>query len=87
MDKTIQALFFGDNFQEKIPQIMKTPDENCIECNLGRNIIGGISKDGNDQVDFGLQPEDANQILHLLKKHPALINFKPDNFDLISEDQ
>lgn len=86
-DKTVRALFFGDNFQERIPQILKTSDTECIECNLGRNIVGGISNDSNDQVDFGIQPEEANKILDLLKNHPTLINFTPDYFDLWTEEQ
>lgn len=67
MKKNIQSLFFGNNFLIYISNLIKKNDVDCIECELGTRILGGISFDQDIQIANNLTINECNQILSNLK--------------------
>ncbi|TFG30039.1 MAG: hypothetical protein EU532_01800 [Promethearchaeota archaeon] len=66
--KPIRSLFYGDNFLTLISSYLNDSNVECIECQLGIHIKGGISVDGSDQVNFNITRQESNKILKKLKK-------------------
>ena len=66
-DHTKYSLFFGEKFRILIPDYKINPKIECLECELGMHILGGISIDTGDFVDFNLSIVQANQILKSLE--------------------
>ncbi|MHA1775563.1 MAG: hypothetical protein ACTSWC_02245 [Promethearchaeota archaeon] len=62
----ITALFFGTGFAEFLKDFDCNASE-CLECELGTRILGGVSIDHDSQVEFNLSKKDANKILVALK--------------------
>ncbi len=67
------ALFFGTHFRKLITEYRQDPSIQCIECELGTNIIGGVSWDTGDLVEFNLSKTQANNILSVLKENPKIL--------------
>ncbi|WP_457558022.1 hypothetical protein [Candidatus Harpocratesius sp.] len=63
----IYALFFGNSFSLFLEKFDLTKNA-CFECELGTRILGGISFDQGEQVEFNLNRDFANQILIHLKE-------------------
>ncbi|MBD3339481.1 MAG: hypothetical protein GF353_10250 [Candidatus Lokiarchaeota archaeon] len=57
------ALLYGYNFQNRISTLLKEEDIDCIECRLGINIIGGVSFEDEDLIEFNFDVCRANQIV------------------------
>ncbi|MFX0070318.1 MAG: hypothetical protein ACFFAO_04430 [Candidatus Hermodarchaeota archaeon] len=67
--KKNKSLLFGLDFLKLIQNYSNNnPKVECIECNLGINVKGGVSLDGNDQVEFNFTIHRCNEILAQLKK-------------------
>ena len=81
--KSVRSILFGKHFADKIPQLIKNPQNACIECSLGLDISGGISIDGNEQVEFGISVEEANLIVDCLQTHIPSIKFEIPYFTRI----
>ncbi|TFG05424.1 MAG: hypothetical protein EU539_09360 [Promethearchaeota archaeon] len=64
----VRSLVYGDNFSTLISLYLNDPNVDCIECQLGTHIKGGISNDGSDQVVFNISLKECNKILKELKK-------------------
>ena len=81
-DEEIFSLFFGNNFRTLIPSLRSDTDVNCMECDVGLNIQGGVSYDSKDLVNFNLTVDQANSIIELLtkSKNTDEINFKLRKF-------
>ena len=67
--KPLQALFYGTNFNQLINALLKDEITECIECDLGTRIIGGVSLDSGENVDFNLSISNANEILQILDQY------------------
>jgi len=74
--ETIISLLYGKEIYPKILSLLKENSTNCIECELGMLIEGGVSYDRPDFVEFNLSKSRANQILEDLKKNTEIINKK-----------
>ncbi len=64
----LRSVFFGKDFLERIPDLLKNNDL-CIECGLGTSIKGGVSLDGEDCIAFNYSVRDANRIISCLKDY------------------
>lgn len=62
-----RSLLFGENLESFILLNKDNPKIECIECQLGNNIQGGVSLDGRDIVESNLNVSKANTILMKLK--------------------
>ena len=65
---TIASLIFGKDIQSEVTKLSQQK-ESCIECSLGVNIVGGVSKDSGQVVEHGMLKEDANEILKELRNN------------------
>ena len=74
--ENIISLLYGDNIYPKIQSLLKENSTNCIECELGTLIEGGVSYDNSDLVEFNLSKAKANQILEEIKLNEEIINKK-----------
>ncbi len=63
----IASLLFGKDFRSKITNLLQQKDS-CIECSLGVDIAGGISKDSGEVVEHGMTIKRANEILKKLQE-------------------
>ena len=62
-DYSKYSIFYGTDFRSLIPKFKKDLSLDCLECKLGMNILGGVSFDDGEFVDFNLTITQANQIL------------------------
>jgi len=67
MKKPIRSLFYGEKFQILISTLLKDKETECIECELGSRILGGVSYDRDQQVINNMSLEDCNTSLARLK--------------------
>ena len=72
--ENIISLLYGDNIYPKIQSLLKENSTNCIECELGTLIEGGVSYDNSDLVEFNLSKAKANKILEDIKLNEEIIN-------------
>jgi hypothetical protein len=75
--RSLRALFYGENFQKLIPPLLNQKDISCIECELGKNIKGGVSLDAGELVEFNLSIQLSNKILMNLRI------YQKEKYDLI----
>jgi len=68
LENDIKALFFGENLQNVLPEILKSQRSEYIEIYLDKYIQGGISYNEGDIVESNLSKSIANQIIIKLKK-------------------
>lgn len=79
-DHSKYSLFYGKNFDEQLQQYLQDSSTDCIECQLGTNIQGGISFDNGELVYFNFSVEKANKILQILNdESQSLIYFRENN--------
>ncbi|MHA1474599.1 MAG: hypothetical protein ACTSQ5_05385 [Promethearchaeota archaeon] len=74
--ETIISLLYGKEIYPKIQSLLKENSTNCIECELGMLIEGGVSYDSPDFVEFNLSKSRANQIIEDLKINTEIIDKK-----------
>jgi len=74
--ENIISLIYGKEIYPKIQLLLNENSTNCIECELGTLINGGISYDEPDLVEFDLSKSKANQILEHIKLNTEIINKK-----------
>ena len=74
--ENIISLLYGDKIYPKIQSLLKENSTNCIECELGTLIKGGVSYDDPDLVEFNLSKSKANKILEEIKLNAEIINKK-----------
>ncbi len=66
-DQNIRSLLFGKHLKKHILEIWEDPNRDCIECNLGTQIMGGVSFDKGDLIENGLSIKKANSLISSLK--------------------
>jgi len=76
--ENIVSLLYGKEIHPKIQSLLNENTTNCIECELGTLIEGGISYDKPDLVEFDLSKSKANQILEDIKLNAEIIKNKID---------
>ena len=64
----IYALFYGKHLNLIVSKFKNDPNIECIECNLGTKIKGGVAWDSGDLTHFNLDKMTANKILKELKE-------------------
>ncbi len=74
--ENIIALLYGKDIFPKIQSLLKENSANCIECELGTLIKGGVSYDEPDLVEFNLSKSKANHILEDIKLNTEIIKNK-----------
>jgi len=74
--ENIISLLYGKEIFPKIQSLLNENSTNCIECELGTLIDGGVSYDEPDLVEFNLSKSKANQILEHLKLNTEIIKKK-----------
>ncbi len=79
LNEKMQSIFYGENLLEQIQFMMKKSKNLCIECQLGSRILGGVSSEGEDLVEFNFTKSESNLILNELKKS---LNKKNDHIML-----
>lgn len=82
-DNSKYSLFYGNNFDTLLQKYLEDRSIECIECQLGINILGGVSFDSGELVEFNLSIQQANKILSILKDElrnnsQSLIFFEED---------
>ena len=71
--ENIIALLYGKDIYTKIQSLLNENSTNCIECELGTLIEGGVSYDEPDLVEFNLSKSKANHILEDIKLNTEII--------------
>ena len=71
--ENIISLLYGKEMYPKIQSLLNENSTNCIECDLGTVIEGGISYDNPNLVEFNLSKSKANQILEDIKRNAEII--------------
>ncbi|QEE15466.1 hypothetical protein DSAG12_01292 [Promethearchaeum syntrophicum] len=74
--ENIVSLLYGEEIYPKVQSLLYENSTICIECELGTLIVGGISYDSPDLVEFNLTKSRANQILKELKKNVEKLKYK-----------
>ena len=74
--ENIIALLYGKDIFPKIQSLLNENSTNCIECELGTLIKGGVSYDEPDLVEFNLSKSKANHILEDIKLNTEIIKNK-----------
>lgn len=62
-----RSVLFGENLESFILLNKDNEKMQCLECQLGNKIQGGVSLDGSDTVESNLNVAKANSILLKLK--------------------
>lgn len=75
--RSLRALFYGKDFQKLIPPLLNQKEISCIECELGKNIKGGVSLDAGELAEFNLSVRISNEILMNLR------TYQQEEYDLI----
>jgi len=58
----LRSLFFGKDFLERIPELLKNIDL-CIECGLGLSVAGGVALDNGACIEWHCSIAEANRVL------------------------
>ncbi|MHA1720251.1 MAG: hypothetical protein ACTSWX_10415 [Promethearchaeota archaeon] len=74
--ETLISLFYGRDIVSKVKSLLNENTTNCIECELGTLIKGGVSYDEPDLVEFNLTKSEANEILDKIKLEKEVIENK-----------
>lgn len=70
----IKGLLYGHGFLGEINRLLEDPSTDCLECNLGSHIMGGISFDHDEIIENNMSIEECNLILTELKKELIISN-------------
>ena len=72
--RQIKGLLYGHDFLGKIPGLLKDPSIDCLECELGSQIMGGVSFEDQEIIENNMSIEECNEILTELKKELIISN-------------
>ena len=71
----MKGLLYGHGFLGEIPKLLQDPSIDCLECQLGSHIMGGVSFEENGEIiENNMSIEECNEILTELKKELIISN-------------
>ncbi|TFG23102.1 MAG: hypothetical protein EU533_03545 [Promethearchaeota archaeon] len=70
-----KGLLYGHGFLGEIHGLLQDPSIDCLECQLGPHIMGGVSYEENGEIiENNMSVEECNEILTELKKELIISN-------------